>query len=94
MLFVKPDLRIFHMLFKKNKLMLMSLGPCHAGAIYYSNNQICTAPATFMAICYFMPMIVEDGEDGYIPDHLVMLTVCKALSILSVLQGMLEQCNI
>ena len=62
--------------------VVMSLRPLPARERIYSNNQItCTAPATFMAI-YILLMIVEDGEDGYIPDHLVMLTVCK-LSILA-----------
>lgn len=83
-----------HVVEEEQPDVVMSLGPCQpAGAVYYSNNQItCTAPTTFMAICYFMPMIVEDGEDGYIPDHLVMLTVCKALSILSEESGDVEQC--
>lgn len=61
------------------------LAPCQpAGSVYYSNNQI-TVPSSseFMMLCYCLPMIVEDGDEGHIPDHLVMLTVCKALSILA-----------
>lgn len=72
------------------------------GTVYYSNNMIsCAEPATFYLACYCMPKIIDEvltlsnGRQrtvSHIPDHLVILTLCKALSILAEEAGDVHQC--
>lgn len=72
-----------------------------SGSVYYSNNMISTTSnAVFILLCYCMPEMLSEeliGEDDepyteyYVPDHLVMLTLAKALSISSENAGDIEQ---
>lgn len=72
-----------------------------SGSIYYSNNVISTPDdCVFVLLCYCMPDMVSeeliDDDDlpyteYYIPDHLVMLTLAKALALSSEASGDIEQ---
>jgi len=63
-----------------------------SGSVYYSNNLIsCEGDAVCYLVCYCIPKIrtVYGNED--IPDHLVYLTLCKALSMQADDDGDVEQ---
>jgi len=64
-----------------------------SGLVYYSNNMISTTDdAVFILLCYCMPEMTseelldehdEPYTEYYVPEHLVMLTLAKALVIIA-----------
>lgn len=61
-----------------------------SGSVYYVNNTVTTTePSVFLITCYCVPLIsnLDDGVtprgegDEYIPDHLVILAITKAMSV-------------